>query len=261
MDEVTMPVRYEMVSAHVAKVTLDRPDKRNAVNPELADALEAAVKRAEADRNVRAVVLTSSQDRAFCAGADLAAINAGRGRGIETAAGGFGGLAYAIRVKPWIAAVEGAALGGGLELVLACEMVIASTAAWFGLPEAKYGLIAAAGGVNRLSAMLPRAIANEMIATGDAIDAARAFHLGLVNQVVEPGEALGAAIALAERVAANSPLAVQYALQAGRASAALPDGAGRMIVAERFAALRLTDDFAEGPRAFVEKRPPVWTGR
>lgn len=261
MDEASAPVLYETLSDHVAVVTLNRPDKRNAVNPELADAMEAIVKRVEADRTIRAVVLTSSEDRVFCAGADLAAISAGRGRGIETAAGGFAGFTYALRATPWIAAVEGAAFGGGLELVLACEMTVASSTARFGLPEAKHGLIAAAGGVHRLAAMLPRAIANEMIATGDPIDAARALHLGLVNRVVEPGEALSAAIALAERVAANSPLAVQYALQGARASAALPDGAGRMVVAERFAALRQTDDFAEGPRAFVEKRPPVWTGR
>ncbi|WP_298692782.1 enoyl-CoA hydratase-related protein [uncultured Sphingomonas sp.] len=257
---MTGPVLYEVLSDHVAQVTLNRPEKRNAVNPELADAMEAIVRRIEADRAIRAVVLTSSEPRVFCAGADLAAVSAGKGRGIETAAGGFAGLAYAIRSTPWIAAVEGAALGGGLELVLACEMVIASENARFGLPEAKHGLIAAAGGVHRLAAMLPRAIANEMIATGDPIDAPRAYHLGLVNRVVEPGATLAAAIDLANRIAVNSPLAVQYALQGARASAALPDFAGRMVVAERFAALRQTDDFAEGPRAFVEKRAPVWTG-
>ncbi|TVV76751.1 enoyl-CoA hydratase-related protein [Sphingomonas solaris] len=255
------PVLYEKIGQHVGLVTLNRPEKRNAVNPAMATALEAIVRSTEADTDIRAVILTSSDDRVFCAGADLGAIASGTGKGIETSAGGFAGFVYAQRWKPWIAAVEGMALGGGCELALACEMIVASEAARFGLPEVKRGLLAAAGGVHRIGAVLPRNIANELIATGEPLDAAGALRWGMVNRVTPPGETVATARLLAEAIAANAPLAVQYSLQAARASAAQPDGAGRTIVAERFAALRGTEDFKEGPRAFVEKRAPTWSGR
>ena len=257
----TTLVRYEQPAPHVALVTLDRPDKRNAVNAALAADLEAALRRSEADRAIRGVILTSSRDKVFCAGADLSAIAAGKGLGIETAAGGFAGFTHAPRTKPWIAAVEGLALAGGCEIVLACDMVVASESAQFGLPEVKRGLMAGAGGVNRLGTLLPRNIANELIVIGDPLDAARAHQWGLVNRLTQPGGTLAAALALAEAIAVNAPLAVQYSLGAARMSMGQPDGFGRTLMAERFLALRQTDDFREGPRAFVEKRAPVWTGR
>ena len=263
MEEVSAipPVLYEKIGPHVGLVTLNRPEKRNAVNAALAAALEAIVRETEADGDVRAVILTSSLDKVFCAGADLSAISAGAGKGIETSAGGFAGFVFSQRAKPWIAAVEGMALGGGCELALACDMIVASETARFGLPEVKRGLLAAAGGVHRIGAVLPRNIANELIATGEPLDAAAAHRWGMVNRVTPPGGALEAAKLLAGAIAVNAPKAVQYSLQAARSSASLPDGAGRAIVGERFAALRLTEDFKEGPRAFVEKRAPVWTGR
>jgi enoyl-CoA hydratase/carnithine racemase len=254
-------VLYEELTPHIALVTLNRPDKRNAVNPALAAALETIVRRTEADRQIRAVILTSSQDRVFCAGADLAAITSGNGKGIETAAGGFAGITYAARIKPWIAVVEGMALGGGCEIAFACDMIVASDNARFGLPEVKRGLLAGAGGVHRIGALLPRNLANELIATGDPLDGERAYHFGLVNRLTPPGGALAAARELADAIVVNAPIAVQYSLMAARLSAAQPDGFGRAVVAERFAALRNTEDFKEGPRAFVEKREPVWTGR
>lgn len=255
------PVLFERQGDHVALVTLNRPDKRNAVNPELASALEAIVRGVEAELDIRAVILASSHPTVFCAGADLGAIAAGKGVGIETAAGGFAGLVYAPRFTPWIAAIEGAAFGGGFELALGCDMIVASHTARFGLPEVKHGLLAGAGGVHRLAAMLPRNIANELIATGEPVDAAFAHRFGLANRLVAPGEAIAAARMLADTIAAHAPLAVQYSLAAARASLGLPDGAGRAAVVERFAMLRRSDDFKEGPRAFVEKRAPVWTGR
>lgn len=258
---IPSPVLYEELSPHIALVTLNRPEKRNAVSPELAIALEAAVRKSEADANIRAVILTSSVDKVFCAGADLQAIAEGRGAAMDTPLSGFAGFVYALRHKPWIAAVEGMALGGGFEIILACDMIVASEQAQFGLPEVKRGLIAGAGGTHRIATVLPRNIAYEMMATGEPMTASRAHHFGLVNRVAPVGSALSAARELADIIALNAPVAVKYALQAARQSAAQPDGFGRTIVAERLGALKLTEDFYEGPRAFVEKRAPVWTGR
>lgn len=254
-------VLFEMVTPHLALVTLNRPEKRNAVNAEVASSMSEIVKRTENDPDVRAVILTSSQDRVFCAGADLAAVASGTGVGMETPGGGFAGLAYAQRTKPWIVAVEGIAVAGGFEICLACDMIVASRNARFGLPEVKRGLMAGAGGIHRLPNRIPMSIANELIATGDPIDAERAFAVGLVNRLVEPGETLAAARTLAEQITCNAPLAVQYSLAAARSGSALPDGGGRAVVADWFGLLRKTEDYKEGPRAFVEKREPVWTGR
>jgi enoyl-CoA hydratase/carnithine racemase len=254
-------VLYEELTPHIALVTLNRPDKRNAVNAAVAAGMEEALRRSEADREIRVVILTSSQDRVFCAGADLGAIVAGDGKGIETAAGGFAGITYATRTKPWIAVVEGMALGGGCEIAFACDMIAASENARFGLPEVKRGLIAGAGGVHRIGALLPRNVAHELIATGDPLDGTRAYQFGLVNRLTPPGGALTAARELAEAIAVNAPIAVQFSLMASKMSAGQPDGFGRSVVAERFVALRDTEDFREGPRAFVEKRAPIWTGR
>ncbi|MFC3172730.1 enoyl-CoA hydratase-related protein [Novosphingobium bradum] len=259
--EAAPPVLLEMLSANIALVTLNRPEKRNAINVEAADAMERIVRAIEADRDVRAVILTSCDERMFCAGADLAATASGTGKGIETPSGGFAGLVYAARTKPWIAAVEGKALGGGFELCLACDLIVASSAALFGLPEVKQGLIAAGGGLQRIAGMIPRNVANELVVTGAPVDAGFLERFGLVNRLVAPGETLATARGLAETIAANGPLAVQFSLGVMRSLQAANDGAGRVLVAERMSALRNSEDFREGPRAFVEKRAPVWTGR
>ena len=255
------PVLFEMITPHIALVTLNRPEKRNAINAAIANGLEAIVRRTELDPEVRVVILTSGDDRVFCAGADLGEVAAGRGAAINTPAGWFAGFVYATRTKPWIVAVEGMALAGGCEICLACEMIVAGENASFGVPEVKRGLLAGAGGLHRIINVLPRNIANEMVATGDPVSAARAERFGMINRLVPAGEALAAARQLAETIATNAPLSVQYSLAAMKASLGVPDGAGRAAVDERFAALRKSEDFKEGPRAFVEKRPPVWTGR
>lgn len=255
------PVLFELLTPHIALVTLNRPEKRNAISPAVAEALEAIVRRIEDAPEIRVALLTSSEPRVFCAGADLGAIAAGQGRGMETPNGGFAGFVFASRVKPWIAVVEGMALAGGCEICLACDMIVAAHSARFGLPEVKRGLMAGAGGVHRLAAALPRNIANELLATGDNLDAATGYRLGLVNRLVEPGQALAAARDLAEVIAANAPLAVQHSLAAARESQGQADGAARSFAASHMVQLRRTEDFKEGPRAFVEKRAPVWTGR
>lgn len=255
------PVLFELLASNIALVTLNRPEKRNAISPEVASAFDAIVKKIEETPDIRVTILTSSEPRVFCAGADLGAIASGRGAGTETPGGGFAGFVYAQRVKPWIAAVEGIALAGGFEICLACDMIVASENARFGLPEVKRGMMAGAGGVHRLANVLPRNIAAELLATGDQMDAMLAFRHGVINRLVLPGETLAEALALATTIAANAPLAVQFSLAAMRASIGQADGAGRIIAGERNAALRKTDDFKEGPRAFVDKREPVWTGR
>lgn len=254
-------VRFERLEGHTALITLDRPAARNAVNGEVAQALEALVDRTEADAGVRVVVLASAHAEVFSAGADLKEIAAGRRASLRTERGGFGGLAYARRSKPWIAAVDGKALAGGFELVLACDLIVASERASFGLPEVMRSLIAAAGGVYRLPRRVPQALATEMLLTGEPIDAQRAWQAGLLNRLVPPGQAVNAALALAARIAENAPLAVRDSLRMVRAAADLSEPELRQLSAECLSALALTEDYQEGPRAFIEKRAPKWQGR
>lgn len=251
---------FEIVRPHVALVTINRPDARNAINGAVAEGLEAAVKRIEEDADIRVAILTAAGGKSFSAGADLKEVAAGRGAEIVRPNGGFAGFVQAARMKPWIAAVRGAALGGGLELSLACDMIVAADTASFGLPEVKRGIFAGAGGILRLPRAIPRALALEMIATGEPIDAARAASLGLVNRVVGDDAVLEAAIDLGERIAANAPLAVQHSLHVARAAAGGEDELWQLNRNAAKVVLR-SADAREGPKAFMEKRAPVWTGR
>lgn len=254
-------VLFEMAAPRVALVTINRPAARNAVNGAVARGLEDAVARVEGDADVWAAVLTGAGPHAFCAGADLKEVAAGRGADLATERGGFGGFVRAERAKPWIAAANGHALAGGLELLLACDMAVAAEGATFGLPEVKRSLVAAAGGVFRLPRALPKAVALRMIATGEPITAADALRFGLVNAVVPAGEVRTAALALAESVCANAPVAVRESLAIARRAAELDDAALWALSREASARIRETEDFREGPRAFVEKRAPRWVGR
>lgn len=254
-------VRFEKRDDHIAVITLDRPEKRNAINAEMTRAIDAMVKATEADPDIWASIITSSGGAVFCAGADLAEAAAGRGHELMTADGGFAGFVDSRRSKPWIAAVRGTALGGGCEISLACDMRVCADTTLFGLPEVKRGLLAAAGGAYRLARHIPRGIALEMLATGDPISAERAAHWGLVNAVVADEEVLATAIALARRICANAPLSVRESLALGRAAFDHDDAAQAarsLAAANRLAS---THDFHEGPRAFVEKRAPVWKAR
>ena len=179
----------------VALITINRPEARNAVNGAVAAGLQAAVERLEADDELWVGVIAGSGP-VFCAGADLKEIAAGRAASLSTERGGFAGITRLPRSKPLIAAVDGPALAGGCEILLTCDMVVASTAASFGIPEVKRSLIAGAGGLFRLARVLPRNVAMELAITGDPITAERAYTLGLVNTLCEPGDAVSAALAL-----------------------------------------------------------------
>jgi enoyl-CoA hydratase len=248
------------VRGRVAMITINRPEARNAVNGAVASGLEAAVDRLEADGDLWAGVLAGNGP-AFSAGADLKEIAAGRVATLATDRGGFAGITRLTRRKPLVASVDGPALAGGCELVLACDVVVASTAASFGIPEVKRALIAGAGGLFRLPRAVPLKVAMELALTGDPIGAERAYEVGLVNQVCEPGAALDHALALADRICANAPLAVQASRDVVlRGMLASDEEAWRITDAET-AAVMTGEDFAEGPRAFIEKREPVWSGR
>ena len=252
-------VLFEIVDDHIAVITLNRPRVRNAVNGAVARALEAAVTKVEGTREIRAAILTSSLDTVFCAGADLAAIANGQ-MDFVTERGGFAGFVNAQRKKPWIAAVEGAALAGGCEIVLACDMIVASENARFGLPEVKRGLYAGAAGVYRLPRRLPRNVALEVIATGDPLDAGRAYALGLVNRLTPAGGVRAAAIELAKAIIVNAPVSVEESLRIARLALDYDEAELEARSAEARDIVNSTRDSREGPRAFVEKRPAVWVG-
>lgn len=244
----------------VAVVTLNRPEARNAVNGEVAQGMEAAIDRLEDSEDVWLGILTHTGP-VFSAGADLKVVSTDPGQ-MMTARGGFAGLVTRERAKPIIAAVDGPALAGGCEIALACDLIVASSESRFGLPEVKRCLVAAAGGLYRLPRVIPWHVAMELALTGDPIDADRAHALGMVNRLCRPGEALEVALGLAEQINANAPMAVRASRQVmidGTSLSTVTDGIQRANQA--FVELMATEDFAEGPMAFIEKRDPVWKGR
>lgn len=248
------------VEGHVLVATINRPEARNAVNDVVAQGLEAAVDRLEDDESLWVGIVTGVPP-VFSAGADLKMINAGRAAELATERGGFAGVTRRERTKPLIAAVDGPALAGGTEIVLSCDLVVASTTAAFGIPEVKRSLVAAGGGLFRLPRRLPFNLAMELALTGDPIDAATAHRFGLVNRLVEPGGALEAARALAAQITANAPVAVRASRQVVLDAAYADDEVGWRRSGEAFGEAMRSEDFAEGLTAFIEKRPPAWKGR
>jgi enoyl-CoA hydratase/carnithine racemase len=254
-------VWFERIDDHIALVTMNRPEKYNAVNAEITHRMHEIVTRIEEDKTLWVAVLASSNDAVFCAGADLAVVSSGKGQELNHPVGGFAGFVDAPRKKPWIAAVDGKALGGGFEIALACDMIVCGENTVFGLPEVKRSLMAAAGGVYRLPRAVPRAVALEMIATGDPIDGKRAYELGLVNRVVGDAQAKEEALKLAARVCANAPLAVQASLSVARLAKEKTEVELKGLVMNSFGKLMQSRDFKEGPLAFMEKRLPKWSGQ
>lgn len=252
---------------NVMLITINRPEARNAVNRFVHEGVGDALQAADEDPEIRVVIVTGAGDKSFCAGADLVALSRGESLAPDDktkAAWGFAGIVSHAISKPVIAAVNGMALGGGLEITLACDLAVAVDEAKFGLPEPKRGLFAAAGGVFRLPEQLPKKIAMEMILTGDPIDANRALELGLINAVAPREQLLDTAFALAERIAVNAPLSVQ-------ASKRMAQGISGGKVAREEAAwaqnrdetkiVFTSEDSREGPKAFAEKRAPVWKAK
>jgi enoyl-CoA hydratase len=256
-------VEYE-TQGRVALITLNRPDARNAVNGDVAEGIEAAIDQMEADPQVWVGILranTTGQDRpVFCAGADLKAINSGLAGSINTRRGGFGGFVYRERRKPVIVAVDGLATAGGCEIVLAADLVVATTRSAFGLAEVKRNLIAGAGGLFRLPRAIGQAAAMDAILTGEPIPAERAFALGLISRLVGPGEAEAEALRLAGQIIANAPLAVWASREVVLAAAYQDDDALKKLTNERFAEVLASEDTKEGLTAFIEKRTPQWRG-
>lgn len=252
---------------NVMVITINRPEARNAVNEAVCLGVGAAVEQAEADVDVRVVVLTGAGDKAFCAGADLKAISRGERiipDGEPWGTWGLAGFVGQYISKPTIVAVNGVAVGGGMEIALAADLVVAAENASFGLPEVQRGLVAGAGGAFRITQQLPQRVGLEMLMTGDPISAARALELNLVNRVTPVGGALDAALELAERIASNAPLSVQASKRIAlgyRGSSRPADEPLWEHTAEESRSVSGSQDAKEGPRAFAEKRPPVWTGR
>ncbi|MFF7293980.1 enoyl-CoA hydratase-related protein [Microbacterium sp. NPDC008134] len=256
-------VRTDVVGRTLV-VTIDRPEVRNAVDLRVARALADAFTRAEDDPEIWTVVLTGAGDRAFSAGADLKAVF--RGEVVhdpERPERGFAGLVKHDISKPVIAAVNGLAVGGGFEMVLHCDLAVAVASAVFGFPEPRVGKMAAAGGAFRIGGQIPPKLAAELLFTGTPISAARAAELGLVNRVVPDGEALTAALALADEINRNSPLSVRASKRVllGIDPGVQRDGDDWARIAAADDELLRSADAEEGVRAFVEKREPRWTGK
>lgn len=267
MTEAAQPAVLVERRGNVMLITLNRPEARNACNQALWLGGGEALEQAENDPEIRAIVVTGAGDQSFCAGADLKAIS--RGEAIVPddpvkAAWGFAGIVKHAIGKPIIAAVNGTALGGGTELALACDLIVAAEEAMFGLPEVKRGLVAGAGGAFRIGRQVPIKVAMEILLTGRPFSAQRGLELGLVNRVVPRAHLLGAAFELAEEIAANAPLSVQASK---RIALGVDDGAISFESVDwarterEGAAVMQSEDAREGPLAFAQKRAPVWKAR
>ncbi len=242
----------------VLVTTINRPEQRNAVNAAVAHGIAAALDELDGDDELSIGVITGA-GKGFCAGMDLKAFVAGE----SPYAGdrGFAGITQRASAKPLVAAIEGFAVAGGLEVALSCDLIVAARGARLGIPEVKRSLVAAGGGLLRLPRVLPRNVAMELALTGEPIAAERAHELGLVNQLAEPGGALATAIELAEAIARNGPLALAATKRILQESVDWPEREFFERQGEIVGPVMQSQDAREGATAFAQKRAPVWTGR
>ncbi len=252
-----MPVDFR-IQGTVAVITLNRPEARNSIDREAALAVASAVSTINAETRVRVAILTGAGGH-FCAGMDLKAFM--RGEVVRLPEGGFAGFAQAKLEKPCIAAVEGYALAGGFEMALACDMIVASESAQFGLSEVKRGLVANAGGLVRLPRQIPIKIASEIVLTGEMVPAALLAAHGLINRITPPGQALEAALSIAQTIAENGPLAVKVSRRVLTESLGWSEDEMFDRQFEITAPVFQSDDAREGAAAFAEKRAPIWRGK
>jgi enoyl-CoA hydratase len=238
-------------------ITLNRPDQRNAVNAAVAQGVAAALDELDGDPELSLGVLTGA-GKGFCSGMDLKAFRAGERPHVPGR--GFAGIVERAAEKPLIAAIEGFAVAGGLEVALACDLIVAAKGARLGIPEVKRSLVAAGGALMRLPRTMPRNVAMELALTGELIEAERAHELGLVNRLADPGQALDAALELAEAIAANGPLALAATKRVMVESADWPDSEFFERQREIIEPVFNSEDAREGATAFAERRDPVWTG-
>ncbi|MGO9961611.1 MAG: crotonase/enoyl-CoA hydratase family protein [Solirubrobacteraceae bacterium] len=242
----------------VLVVTINRPEQRNAINAAVAAGIAAALDELDADGAVSIGVLTGA-GQGFCSGMDLRAFVAGERPWVGDR--GFAGITQRAAAKPLIAAIEGFAVAGGLEVALACDLIVAARGARLGIPEVKRSLVAAGGGLLRLPRVLPRNVAMELALTGDPIEAERAYELGLVNRLADAGGALDAALELAAVIAANGPLALAASKRILTESVDWPESEFFTRQGEIVGPVMASEDAREGATAFAEKRSPVWRGR
>jgi enoyl-CoA hydratase len=251
------------VSDKIARITINRANVLNALNRKTLDELGDCLKKARADDDIRVLILTGAGEKAFVAGADINELSQ------QTPVNGREFTLYGQEIfhrletlgKPVIAAINGFALGGGCELALACTLRVAARNAKLGQPETKLGIIPGYGGTQRLARLCGKGVAHELILTGEMISAEEALRVGLVNRVVEPGELLATAEAIAKKIIANAPLAVKYALEAVERGMEMPQEEGLYLEATLFGLICATQDMREGTRAFLEKRSPKFEGR
>jgi enoyl-CoA hydratase len=251
------------VNEQIARITFNRPNVLNALNRKTMDELGDCLNKVRADDAIRVLILTGAGEKAFIAGADINELSQ------QTPVNGREFTLYGQEIihrletlgKPAIAAINGFALGGGCEVALACTLRIASRNAKLGQPEVKLGIIPGYGGSQRLPRLCGKGVAHELILTGEMITAEEALRVGLVNRVVEPGELLATAEAIAKKIIANAPMAVQYSLEAVERGMEMPQEEGLYLEATLFGLCCATQDMREGTRAFLEKRPPKFEGR
>jgi enoyl-CoA hydratase/carnithine racemase len=240
-------------------LTIDRPEARNAIDPETTRAFDEIFDELEADSEVRAVILTGAGDKAFCAGVDLKVQAAEGIAGVISPKGGFAGIVQRNFPKPLIGAANGHALGGGLELLLACDIVVAADHAQIGSTEVRFGQLADGGSLIRLPNRIPLAFAAELVLTGEPVSAARAAEIGLINHVVPADDLLPTALRIADQIAASSPVAVRLSKGLLYEALSLREDEAWQLNDEYSARIHHTDDWVEGPVAFVERRDPTWS--